>query len=78
VPPPDVPVAEGEERDTLRERLRWLAKTELQATEVAWEPFFVEYDRPTTTTDREPTGMDERLQRKLESLRRQEDSYSGC
>jgi len=72
VPRPDIEVAEGEERSELRERLRYLAKQELQAVEEAWEPFFAKYLKPMTLAERDTAVL--AVDRQLEVLRREEES----
>jgi len=72
VPPSDLAVAEGAERDELREELRQLAALELETTEAAWKPFFDKYMNPLGQGERDKAAWD--VQRTLDLLRRQEDS----
>ena len=72
VPPPDIPIAEGEERDGLREDLCRLAKQEHEAVDSVWEPFFARYLAPMTLAERDEAVM--AIEGKLERLRREEES----
>ena len=53
LPWPKTPVAEGAERDGLREELAGLAKMELEFTRQYWEPQFEERQRPLTRIELE-------------------------
>ena len=72
VPPPDIPIAEGEERSELREELCRLAKQELESIDAVWEPFFAQYLAPMTLAERDEAVM--AIEGKLERLRREEES----
>ena len=72
VPRPDIPIAEGEERDGLREDLCRLAKQEREAVDSVWEPFFAQYLAPMTLAERDEAVMT--IEGKLDSLRREEES----
>jgi len=72
LPYPELPVAEGAEREGLREELRQIAAQELSATEAAWDPFFEKYMKPMEPAERDKAACD--IQRTLDLLRRQEDS----
>ncbi len=72
VPRPDIPIAEGEEREGLREDLCRLAKQEREAIDAVWEPFFAQYLAPMTLAERDEAVMT--IEGKLDSLRREEES----
>jgi hypothetical protein len=53
IPRSKLPVAEGEEREALREELRERARVEESLLAAAWEPEWPESDRSLTTTERD-------------------------
>ena len=72
VPRPDIPIAEGEEREGLREVLCRLAQQERESIDAVWEPFFARYLEPMTLAERDEAVME--IEGKLERLRREEES----
>ena len=72
VPQPDVPVAEGPERDASREQLLELAAQEQRELEAVWDPIFERYQKPLTPTERDQAASE--WDHTLDLLRRQEES----
>ena len=72
LPPSDIPIAEGEEREGLREDLRYLVKQEREAVDAVWEPFFAQHLAPMTLAERDEAVM--AIDATLERLRREEES----
>ena len=72
VPGPEIPIAEGEERDELREELRYLVQQEHEAVDAVWEPFFAKHLAPMTLAERDEAVMV--IEGQLERLRREEES----
>ena len=72
VPRPDIPIAEGEEREGLREVLCRLAQQERESIGAVWEPFFAQYLEPMALAERDEAVM--AIEGKLERLRREEES----
>jgi len=72
IPPTDLEVAEGEEREEVREALRYLAKREEEATKEAWEPEIAKLQKPLEGSERDEVQAKPHPHAEL--MRREEDS----
>jgi hypothetical protein len=72
IPQPHLPVAEGVERDELREELREAVEQELTTFNAGWEPTLKKNAKPLSTAQRDELAADVNPQ--IELMRRQEDS----
>ena len=73
IPPPEIPIAQGDERDDLRAELHDLAAAELEEVKLVWEEELLpEADEPLTQQDRDDLAAS--TYKMTELIRRQEHS----
>ena len=73
IPQPEIPIAQGEERDNLRAELHALTAAELEEVKLIWEDQLLpEADQPLTQQDRDDLAAD--TYKTTELMRRQEHS----
>src|SRR5208283_2752821 len=72
VPDPEIPVAEGRERDSLREQLWNLAAEELRRAGDAWQQAIAAQEAPLFTCDRDLSVLE--ISKEMELMRREERS----
>jgi hypothetical protein len=72
IPEPDIPVAEGTEREQVREELRILAQQELELTQEAWNPELEKHEKPLSGIEQDEVQA--APHRHAELMRREEEA----